>query len=186
MGGGIAISLASLPEYQAIVKDIRGWLLESPYIALPGPMQPSRLTAALGRVASRFLPHHQLFGRVPVTFYSRDPAVMKNKEEDELCHATSTLEILSSIIDHAANIDSGEYKLSQDVTSLVLYHGTGDQVARFDASKRWIERQQGIPDKTLKPFEGWSHGLHCDLPENRIVFAKEVGDWILARSDIKE
>jgi acylglycerol lipase len=186
MGGGIAIALASLPEYQALVKDIRGLILESPYIALPTPIQPSRLTAAVGRVASKFLPHYQLFGRVPVTYYSRDPAVMRNKEEDELCHATGTLEILSSMMDRAANIDSGAYKLSKDVTSLVLYHGTGDQVTSFDASKRWIERQEDIPDITFKPFEGWSHGLHCDLPDNRSVFAKEVGDWILARSNVKE
>ena len=72
------------------------------------------------------------------------------------------------------------------MTSLVLYHGTGDQVTSFDASTRWIERQRDIPDKTFKPFEGWSHALHCDLSDNRGVFAKEVGDWILARSDVKE
>ena len=67
MGRGIAISLASLPEYQAIVKDIRGWLLESPYVALPAPMQPSRLTAA--RAAWRA--NSCRTGRVPVTYYSR-------------------------------------------------------------------------------------------------------------------
>jgi acylglycerol lipase len=186
MGGGIVIALASLPEYQALVKDIRGLLLESPYIALTAPMQPSRLTAVLGRLASKILPHYQVVGKPPVTFYSRDPAVQKNKEEDELCYATGTLEILSSMIDRAANIDSGAWKLSKDVTSLVLFHGTGDQVTSFDASKRWFERQQGIEDITFRPLEGWSHGLHCDLPDNRSVFAKEVGDWILKRSDVKE
>ena len=69
---------------------------------------------------------------------------------------------------------------------MTLYHGTGDQVTSFDASKHWIERQEDILDKTFKLFEGGSHGLHCDLPDNRSVFAKEVGDWILARSDRKE
>jgi acylglycerol lipase len=76
------------------VKNIRGWLLESPYVALPGPMQLSRLTAA--RAAWRA--NSCRTGRVPVTYYGRDPAVMKNKEEDELCHATGTLEILSSMM----------------------------------------------------------------------------------------
>ena len=61
---------------------------------------------------------------------------MKNKEEDELCHATGTLEILSSMMDRAANINSGAYKLSKDVISLVLHHGTGDQVTSLDVSKR--------------------------------------------------
>jgi hypothetical protein len=69
-------------------------------------------------------------------------------------------------MDRVANINSGAYKLRKDVISLVLYHGTGGQVTSFEACKRWIERQEDIPDKTFKPFEGWSYGLHCDLPDN--------------------
>jgi hypothetical protein len=33
----------------------------------------------------------------------------------------------------------------------------------------------------MKTYEGWSHTLHCDLPDNRHIFANDSADWILAR-----
>lgn len=183
MGGGIVLTMASMPEYAYLTKDIRGWLLESPLIALAGA-QPGFAKVFFGRLAGKVMPHIQLVERIPSDQVSRDPAVQKSIDTDELCHATGTLEMFASMLDRTAALDSGKAKLNAGVQSLILAHGSSDQSTSYDASKRWIERQT-IPDKTWKSYDGWSHTLHSDLPDNRSVFANDMADWILARSGVK-
>jgi acylglycerol lipase len=185
MGGGIVLALASLPEYQDLTKDIHGWILESPYIALPPTTQPGSLKVFAGRLAGKLLPHMQLVERMPGSLISRDPAVQKSIDEDELCHGTGTLEMFTHMLDRGASLVSGKYKLNKGVGALWLAHGTADQATSYDASKKWFDAQKTVPDKTFKSYEGWSHTLHSDLPDNRGVFAQDVGDWILARAEVK-
>jgi len=185
MGGGIVLTLASSPEYQYLMKDIRGWILESPQIALPPSTQPGVVKVFIGRLAGRMMPHKKLVNKMAVELITRDPVVGQSFEDDALCHNTGTLEMFAGMLDRGAALDSGETTLNDDVNSLVIHHGTGDQVTSFAASKRWIEAQTKIPDKTFKPYDGWSHTLHCDLPDNRSVYQKDVGDWIIDRSRAK-
>ena len=56
-----------------------------------------------------------------------------------------------------------------------------DKGTSYEASKKWFEQQSTVKDKEFKTYEGWFHQLHADLPDDREVFAKDVGDWILAR-----
>jgi acylglycerol lipase len=48
MGGGEALTLASDPLYADLMKDIRGWVLESPFIGFPKDMYPIVLSSSLG------------------------------------------------------------------------------------------------------------------------------------------
>ncbi len=85
------------------------------------------------------------------------------------------------MLDRTNALSKGHTKLSKGVRSLWLGHGTDDKGTSYPASKAWFERQTELVDKEFKTYEGWSHMLHCDLPDNRSIFAMDVGDWILAR-----
>jgi acylglycerol lipase len=182
MGGGIALSLASTPKYEDLMPDISGWLLESPYIALPKAAEPNALTVFIGRLAGKLLPHMHITHKIPSANVTRDPAVMKSIEEDELCFNVGTLETLSGMLDRAGELEHGKCKLNKGVRALWISHGTADKATDFSVSEKYCKEQTTVEDRTFKPYDGWSHQLHADLPETRAIFAKDVGDWILARS----
>ncbi|TAQ89097.1 Acylglycerol lipase/Carboxylesterase [Chlorociboria aeruginascens] len=182
MGGGEAITLASDSQYESIVKQIRGWLLEAPFVGFPKGYEPSSLKIFFGRLAGRFLPHRQLYNPIPKENVTRDPAVVRDLIADKLCHDTGTLEALAGLLDRTAALYEGRTTLSPSVRSLWVGHGTDDKGTSYQESKKWFEKEN-VKDKEFKTYEGWSHLLHGDLPDNRDVFAKDVGDWILKRVD---
>jgi acylglycerol lipase len=183
MGGALVMTLASRPEYAALTSQLRGILLESPYVALVPRNQPATATVAVGRLVGRMLPLHQLHRPLPLETVVRDPEVQASVRADELCHNIGTLQMFSNMLDRAAALDAGRCKLNP-LRSLWLAHGTGDEVTSYEASRRWFERDAtAVRDREFKSYDGWSHQLHADSVENRAIFAKDVGDWILARCD---
>jgi acylglycerol lipase len=181
MGGAEVLALASTAKYAALVNQIRGILLESPYIALSPASAPSRILMWLGLAALRVFPKQQISHRLPVETCSRDPEVHASLLGDKLRHGMGTLETFNAMTTRAADLDSGRYVLNEGaVKSLWIAHGSGDQCTSHDASKRWLERQD-IPDKEFKSYDGWSHQLHADLPGNTEVFARDCANWILGR-----
>ena len=66
MGGGEVLTLASMPEYEdSIIRHVRGWILEAPFIAFPESETPSTLKMFAGRLAGRFLPRFHLVHVIP-------------------------------------------------------------------------------------------------------------------------
>jgi acylglycerol lipase len=112
---------------------------------------------------------------------TRDPEVVKSIKADKLMHDTGTYEGLAGMLDRTIALNEGKAKLNKGVKSLWLGHGTDDKGTSYPGSKKWFERQTELEDKEFKTYEGWYHMLHCDLPDDRSIFAKDVGDWILAR-----
>lgn len=183
MGGGEVITLASDPAYEKLVGQVRGWILESPFIGFPKGYEPHFITVFFGRLAGRFLPYRQMYNPIPPENVTQDPEVIKSINEDKLIHGTGTLEGLAGMLDRTALMGGGKTMLSKSVTSIWLGHGTEDKGTCYHASKKWFDEQAGVEDKEFKTYEGWSHQLHADRPDNRAVFAKDVGDYILARCD---
>ncbi|KAH8665100.1 lysophospholipase-like protein [Tricladium varicosporioides] len=181
MGGGEALMLASEPKYEDLMPSIRGWVLESPFIAFPKGFEPNSLTVFFGKLAGKVLPHMHRQSPLPPENLTRDPEVVKSLKEDKLLHGTGTLEGLAGMLERTDMLDHGKAKLNKGVRSIWLGHGTNDKGTSYDGSKRWFERQTEVQDKEFKTYEGWYHQLHADLPEDRPIFAKDVGDWILAR-----
>ncbi|QSZ34734.1 hypothetical protein DSL72_007589 [Monilinia vaccinii-corymbosi] len=183
MGGGEALTLASDPQYADLMNSIRGWILESPFIAFPKGYEPSLVTVFFGRLAGKLLPHKQMVNRLPPENLTRDPEVVKSINEDKLMHNTGTLEGLAGMLDRTAALNKGKAKLNPGVKSLWLGHGTEDKGTSFEGSEKWFNQQTELKDKEFKRYEGWYHQLHADLPTDRDIFAKDVGDWILARCE---
>jgi acylglycerol lipase len=181
MGGGEVLTLASDPQYEDLMPQIRGWILESPFIAFPKGYEPSFLKVFFGRLAGKLLPHVKLYNPLPPENLTRDPAVIQSMNEDKLLHGTGTLEGLAGLLDRAAALQGGETKLNKGVRAIWLGHGTADKGVSYEASQKWFDDQTQVQDKEFKTYEGWYHQLHADLPDNRDVFSKDVADFILAR-----
>jgi acylglycerol lipase len=181
MGGGEVLTLASEPQYEDLMPSIRGWLLESPLIDFPKGFEPSSLTVFFGRLAGKVLPHMHMLNRIPPENLTRDPEVIKSLDADPLIHNTGTLEGLAGLLDRTALLSSGKAKLNKGIKSIWLGHGTKDMATSFSGSEKWLKEQTQVEDTEFKAYDGWYHQLHADLPETRPIFAKDVGDWILAR-----
>lgn len=186
MGGGEVLTLASDPMYEDLMPSIRGWLTESAFIRFPKGQEPPALKVTMGRLAGRLLPRFQLAAPLPAENLTRDPEVVKSMVEDKLLHGHGTLQQLANMIDRAEALDSSRVKLNKGVKSLWISHGNADLGTSCEASEAWFARQTHVQDKELKIYDGWFHQLHADLPTDRDVFAKDVGDWILARCGTEE
>lgn len=184
MGGGEVCTLIGTHEYLDLMPQIRGWLLESPLIGLV--KSPNSFTIIAGRIAGKILPHFQTKHVIPSTELSRDPLVQKSIEEDPMCDGTGTLEMFANMLDRGANLVDGKTKMNKGVKALWHAHGTADKVTSYPAGKKWFEQQTQLEDKTFKSYEGDYHQLHADLTETRVVFYKDVGDWILSKTGAKE
>lgn len=180
MGGGEVLALASTPAYEeSVVRHVRGWLLEAPFVAFDERERPGALKVIAGRLAGRVLPRMQLKNAIPPEYLSRDPAVVARLRDDPLCHDTATLEGAAGLLDRTADLAEGRYRLSGAVRSLWFGHGDRDIATSYPESKRWCERQTQVADRTFKTYEGWLHQLHAD--EGKEEFFRDVRDWILQR-----
>ena len=184
MGGGQALTLACHPDYQeSVVRRVRGWLLESPFISFSPEEQPSAVKVLAGRLAGKLLPHHQLKHAIMPQHLSRDLAVRESILADALMHNTGTLEGLAGLLDRTAALAAGQVRPLKGgaLRSLWVGHGTEDKTTWFAASKKYFDEYTGeVADKEFRVYEGWYHQLHADGPDSE-VFYKEVGDWILKK-----
>ncbi|CAK7270450.1 hypothetical protein SEPCBS57363_004107 [Sporothrix epigloea] len=187
MGGNeiatlMAATLGSAHE-TAVVRHVRGWLLEAPFFGFPAGETPSALKITAGRLAGRLLPHFQLKHVIPKPYLTRDPDILARLCEDPLCHDTGTLEGLSGLLDRVNDIAQGRVRPTTSVKSVWLGHGDADRCTDFVASKRWFDTATAaVPDKTFRCYSGWLHMLHAEPKAERELFYRECGDWILERA----
>ncbi|EWZ00761.1 hypothetical protein FOYG_00546 [Fusarium oxysporum NRRL 32931] len=179
MGGGEVITLAADPQYAKLVSQVRGWLLEAPFIGFAPEEVPSAFKIFAGRLACKILPRFQLKHVLDVANLTRRPEVAKGFKEDPLCHDTGTLEGLASLLDRTGALQSGFVKLGKEVRSLWLGHGDHDKACSYQAAIDFAQKQD-IEDKTIKTYVGGYHALHVDLCQEE--YAKDITDWILERS----
>ncbi|ETS77232.1 hypothetical protein PFICI_11106 [Pestalotiopsis fici W106-1] len=180
MGGGQVATLASSPQYAELTGQVRGWILESPFIGFTAEEEPNWLTVFSGRLAGKLMPHFRLVRPIAPEKMSRDPAVVESVRADKLMHNTGTLEGLASLLDRTASLSKGELKLNDNIRSLVVMHGDADRVCSFDTARKWFE-SQSVPDGEFRVYEGFYHQLHADPGRER--FYDEVRDWILERAE---
>lgn len=180
MGGGQVCTLMGDPAYAGLLSQVRGWILESPFIGFSPGEEPGFLKVAIGRLVGRLLPRHQLRHEVPAEHLTRDTAWNESVRNDPLCHQTGTLEGLASLLDRTAILSSGTIQVDKAVRSIWLAHGTDDKTCNYDNAMAWLDRQTGVKDKTGKGYEGAYHQLHADHCKEE--FAADLADWILKRA----
>lgn len=89
---------------------------------------------------------------------SRDPAVCKAFEDDEMCHDTGTLQCLRGIGERGDLIKSGIVGERWPPRLPVwVAHGTRDGVCEWQGSWGFVESLHGEVEKTWVAYEGWKH-----------------------------
>ncbi|KAK2612906.1 hypothetical protein QQS21_001017 [Conoideocrella luteorostrata] len=180
MGGGEILTLAGDAQYADLVRQVRGWILECPFVGFPAGEEPSAVKVFAGRLVGRLLPKQQLKHVVPPEYLSRDEAVVQAVRDDPLCHDTGTLEGLASLLDRTARLSSGQVQLGKQVQSVLLAHGAEDKACSYDAAVAFLKQQHNVNDKTTKTYHGAYHQLHADHCKHE--FTNDVISWILERS----
>ncbi|KFA64723.1 hypothetical protein S40285_05283 [Stachybotrys chlorohalonatus IBT 40285] len=180
MGGGEVLTLAGDAHYKDLVSQVRGWIVETPFIGFTPEEEPGFLKVFLGRLVGRILPKHQLYQEVPAEIVTRDAAVAESIRQDALCHNTGTLEGLASMLDRTAALTAGQVILGKHVQSLLFTHATSDRVCSFPKAQAWYDLQT-VGDKTAKVYADAYHQLHTDPVRDE--FVKDLTDWILKRSE---
>ncbi|KAJ2895195.1 uncharacterized protein MKZ38_006774 [Zalerion maritima] len=185
-GGCNLLHLIASPEHQDLARKLRGVLLETPFIGFAEGEEPSRLKVFAGRLVGRLLPKQHLVHKIPLDYMSRDPKVVKDMEEDQLCHDTGTLEGLAGTLDRSIALSTGQVKLQKGlVRSMWFGLGTADKAVGYEASKKWYgDLKDEVEDMELKEYADWRHCLHAEIGKEE--FYKDIADWILARSDSED
>ncbi|CAN9276638.1 unnamed protein product [Alternaria alternata] len=185
MGGGETLCYAAQgPE--EVRKHIRGFLLESPFVDFDPKSKPSPVTVFFGRVAGKLMAKRQLTNKLDPKLISRDPAVCKQFDEDELCHDTGTLEGLAGLLDRTNALSSGKVVIPDNageggVTRIWIAHGEQDGITSYPASKRLFSALQ-VKDKEFQSYAGCYHRLHDEPSPDKDAFRDDVVNWILARA----
>ena len=183
-GGGMAMYYAATGP-RDVVGSIRGFLLESPLIAMPPSARPWKSTVVLGKLASKILPHQPLLRKLDPNTMSRDPEVCKAWSDDPLNHDTATLEALAAILDRTGALNEGRAVVKEGLgeggkTRLWIGHGTVDGACDFEACRKWY-KDLNLDDKEFRAYEGWYHKLHSEPGEDKVTFASDVANWVLDR-----
>ena len=95
-------------------QQLRGYLAESPFIALHKDSQPARFTVVAGRMAARLLPKRQMVQKLDPNMMSRDPEVCRQYDADKLCHDTGTLEGLAGMLQRAEELERGVVTITEE------------------------------------------------------------------------
>jgi acylglycerol lipase len=177
MGGAEVLTYMADGD-EGVKQHVRGWLLESPFVAFNPASKPSPIVVFVGRLAGRLLPHRQMVQKLDPKLLCRDEQVQKDFVADTLCHDTGTLEGLSGMLDRAAGLDTGTIIVPRDAgeggkTRVWLSHGTKDGVCDYHGSERLYKRWYYIEDKELKELDGWLHKRESLFPARTATFEKE-------------
>lgn len=167
-------------------KMIRGYLCESPFVALHPDAKPWKATVLAGRLAAKLLPSGQMPNKLDARKICRDPEVCRVWAEDPLCHDTGTFEGLAGMLDRAADLEGGRATLKEGegeggATRLWIGHGTADAICDFDAARKYFDATP-IADKEFKQYDGWYHKLHSEPDNDKVEFARDAAKWIIDRS----
>ncbi|KAL8944196.1 MAG: hypothetical protein Q9216_000620 [Gyalolechia sp. 2 TL-2023] len=169
-----------------VKSQITGYICESPLIAIHEDSQPSWLVVLIGRLASKIAPRRQMIQKIEPKFLCRDKELYEEFEADELCHDTGTLQGLAGMLQRAEDLDSGNFPSGDlEGCSLWVGHGTEDRVTSFKATARFMERIL-VKDKTFRIYDGLYHKLHAEPGEDKLTFARDIADWVLARSVVTD
>ena len=149
-------------------KQITGYLVESPFIALHEASQPSRAIVFAGKLASKVVPNMHMNNQLEAKRVSRDEQVVKDYVADELCHDTGTLEGLGGMLQRAEELDKGEVKFEdREGCRLWVSHGSGDYITSYMASARFVRRLD-LKDLEFKRYDGWYHKCRLQNRANAV------------------
>jgi acylglycerol lipase len=168
MGG--AISIAYAVRHQ---DTLAGLVLTDP---VADPHAANAVTRGVSRVISAIAPDLGVYS-VDASLVSRDPAVVRDYEQDPLVHhgklpARTVAEL------------TGEVQRFPDEVPglrlpLLVMHGGADQIVP-EAGSRMVHEGAGSEDKTLEIWDGLYHEILNEPEQKRVI--QRIVDWLDERA----
>ncbi len=135
-----------------------------------------RLQAAFSSVLASAVPRLKIVPKVVAAHVNRDPARVREYEEDPLIYhdnipVRSGSEMLKGF---------GEFGKHRAEFSLPIYahHGTADKITSFAATKAFLDAVSST-DKTFVPVEGGYHEVLLE-PEGGVLLGRMI-EWMLSK-----
>lgn len=184
--GGAEVLYYAAEGPKEIKKRIRGFAASAPWISLHETRRPWKGILVLGRLIGKIMPHLQMVEKLPAEKLCRDPEIVKQWEQDPLCHDTATLQGVDGAFLRGSELEERKVVMKNDEgeggkTRVWVGFGTADELLSFDVAKKWYEGLN-VEDREFHAYEGWYHNLDVEPGEDKVKYANDVSKWILDRS----
>ncbi|WP_298318901.1 alpha/beta hydrolase [uncultured Aquimarina sp.] len=166
MGGNLVINyiLRNNPK-------ITGAILTSPFLRLA--FQPPAWKIMMGKLFQKIAPSITLPSGLDVKAISRVTEEVEKYKNDTLVHDRVSPNFSLPIIEAGKWAIDNAFQLE---TSILLAHGTEDQITDYSASKEFAEKTDYVQ---FVSFDGGYHELHNDLEKEKLISI--VTTWIQDR-----
>ncbi len=164
MGGNLVLNYAMRREH-----NLQSLIVSAPWLRLA--FQPPAIKLSLAGFMNKIYPKFTEKSNVKGKQVTRDETLATEYDNDQLNHGEITTRFFYSIHNAAKWVLDNPEKLS---VRTLLFHGTGDQLTDYSASKELAEK---VGDNlTFKTYDGWYHELHNEI--DRAEHYQFVLDWI--------
>lgn len=163
LGGNLVINYSLKRNHH-----LKGIIATSPFLRLA--FQPPKWKMIIGKLLLKILPSLTMSSELDVKAISRDLKEVKQYEEDPLVHDKVSPMYSFPIIKNGEWAIKNAYKLE---TTMLVLHGTGDQIIDYKASEEFCKNTKNA---SLKLFKDAYHELHHDLCSE--AFFKTIIDWL--------
>lgn len=149
--------------------EIQGAVVTGPWLRLEKKIGTAKLLTA--RIMSRLRPSFTMYDVVETAALSRDMDVVHAYENDPLVYNRSSIRFFINA--YNAGFEALERAGGFPVT-LLLMHGTRDQITSFDASREFA----GIVGKkcTFREWKNFYHEIHNDTGREKVL--DFIVDWL--------
>ncbi len=148
--------------------ELAGFIASSPWLALA--FEPPKWKVKLGRIMASILPKLSLASELNPDHLSKEKEEVEKYASDPLVHNRISARFFQETSN--AGIYVSENSANIKLPGLV-YHGKGDQIISFQATKEAAEKSDQIEFHEL---DGVYHEPHNDVEKNKVL--NLVSDWI--------
>jgi len=181
MGGGLSLAFPTRtqpawPHPSAeTVSLLSGVISTSPLIILTHPK--SGIIRWVGGKAALITPRMTIPAVVEGKYLSHDPTIGEAIPSDSLIRQIGSLRGMSDMLNGGEELLKVDYKNWPRSLSLLLTHGSEDQVTSHKASEAFFEKLEA-DDKKLSIYEGAYHEVHNEPDGVKEKFIDELIVWI--------
>lgn len=163
MGGNIAGNyvLERKPEIKALI-------LSSPWLKLA--VKPPVFKFWLATWMYKIFPSFPDSTKLDPNFISRIPEEVQNYKKDKLVHGSVTPGLFIPIFFNGLSLLNKASKIN---VPTFIFHGSGDKLTSYKASKEFAKHNDKID---LKIYENGYHELHYDLCREEVF--EDILDWL--------
>lgn len=182
MGGGISAAFFTRDpagEPAAEVKQlVSGVILMSPWLDIYFPI-PTNVAIPVMRTVLRCMPNIKLPLGPAHKALSREERVVQEAKVHPLANNYVHVRCLLDPLSGGPKIVSEDYKLWPEDLPMLICHGTGDKVTRWDCSKKLYENLRAMGRHVrLFSFTGFYHEAIFEPGEDKSIYAKAIARYV--------